>query len=421
MLAGLAMGCSKGSDPGNGANDSGSLDGDDVTSTDGGARDVMPEDAATGADNAASDVTDAGSADISGDVANDGDASGVDTPDGATSDGAGDDATLDADGAGDANDAGCENTCTGTCIAGRCQVTIESELHAYNIAVNATHIYWTTTFTAPVPAKVMRAPLDGGQREELATGPNCHSIVLDDTNVYWTDFTRGSGFLMKMPLNGGTPVPIVTNQDGPHGLAIDKTHIYWTNYDGGQVKRASLSDGTITSIADGQAHPDTLALDDTFVYWTNSVDNSGTIMKAPLDGSSPPVAIVTDQNWPYAVAVDKTNIYWTVTHGGLVMKMPLDRSAPAVALASQQSTPWNLVVDDTDVYWMNLENESTPNDPGQGVRKVPIGGGAWTPVEPQGGYGLAVDSHSVYWAVYGTADDAGTIVVPSKVVRMTPK
>ena len=60
-------------------------------------------------------------------------------------------------------------------------------------------------------------------------------IVTDATNVYWTLSSLGS--VMKIPLGGGVPTAVVSNQIGPYALAVDATHIYWTSRE--------ISDGAV--------------------------------------------------------------------------------------------------------------------------------------------------------------------------------
>ena len=36
---------------------------------------------------------------------------------------------------------------------------------------------------------------------------------------------------MSVPITGGTPTTVVSNQDYPWAIATDGKNIYWTNYD----------------------------------------------------------------------------------------------------------------------------------------------------------------------------------------------
>ena len=62
-----------------------------------------------------------------------------------------------------------------------------------------------------------------------------------------------------------------------------------------------------------------ITVDTKSVYWTNS--NSGTIMKVPPGGGTPPT-LASGHFSAYGIAVDATNVYWTDSYaGGPVMKL----------------------------------------------------------------------------------------------------
>jgi hypothetical protein len=69
----------------------------------------------------------------------------------------------------------CDSTCLGTCVGDRCEIQIFSDadrMHPspYFIAVNATDVFWTTTFSTP--GFVMKAPLAEGRQHDGTVTPN---------------------------------------------------------------------------------------------------------------------------------------------------------------------------------------------------------------------------------------------------------
>jgi hypothetical protein len=342
--------------------------------------------------------------------------------DGTSSDGWAADDVVDngapIDGARDASDedGGCAATCTGRCFGERCIVELASEqMRPYAVAVNATHLYWTTNENdpgtpPPNPGALKRVPLAGGNAEALASDLiTPHTLALDGTSVYWTSFVPKTGALEKMPLGGqGAITTLAANQDNCHGLLVAGQAAYFTNYGSGVVAKAPTDgNGPIIELAVGQQDPTHLAADATYLYWTNWVSPAGSIARVPRDGG-PTEVVVADQLRPYGIAVDVMNVYWTNSVGGTVMRKPLAGGAGVVlaTVPSSQGYPFSLVLDDGYVYFTTYNEDVTGS-----VRKVPIGGGEVTVVSDRGAYNLAVDATSVYTTTYQGR----------KILRITPK
>jgi len=329
--------------------------------------------------------------------------------DGASSDAGTDDAhdAFDEDG-------GCAATCTGRCFGERCIVELASErLRPYAVAVDATHLYWTTNEDQPgtvTPGALGRVPLAGGDAEYLAVDfiPP-HTLALDGTSVYWTSFAPKIGGLSKMPLDGqGAITTLAANQDNCHGLLVAGDTAYFTNFASGVVAKVPIGgSGPITELAAGQQQPTHVAADATYLYWTNWVSPAGSIARVLRDGG-PTEIVIADQLEPYGIAVDATNIYFTNTNGGTVMRKSLVGGAPVTLamVAPSQGKPYSLVLDEGYVYFTTYDEVTTGS-----VRKVPIGGGEVTVVSDQGAYNLAVDKTSVYTTTYSGR----------KILRVTPK
>jgi hypothetical protein len=171
------------------------------------------------------------------------------------------------------------------------------------IAIDSTNVYWFDYGVyggeASATILVMRAPIGGGMPAQVGvftvgpdgqTGSPIVSIAAaaDATSLYWTSnaywatggptgFTTGT--VMKMPLAGGSPITLASNQSNPSSIAVDGTNVYWTNTGPssdpstgpaqpvGSVMKVSATGGTPITLVSGQTAPSGIALDSTSVYW----------------------------------------------------------------------------------------------------------------------------------------------------------
>jgi hypothetical protein len=210
-------------------------------------------------------------------------------------------------------------------LGGGTPATVDSELGAQGIALDAAYVYWTRSVGF---SDITRAPLSGGASTALASQQTVPwRIAVDDQNAYWTGMDSGGNgwVVMKVSLAGGVPEQLASGQGLPWGIAVDGTSVYWVSagtvergFVDGMIMKIALTDGQVAVLATDLGWPTEIAVDGAHAYWTNS--NDGTVMRIALEGGVP-AAVATQQPGPVDVAVDATHVYWA-NAGGSVKKAP---------------------------------------------------------------------------------------------------
>lgn len=290
------------------------------------------------------------------------------------------------------------------CSDGRCLITLATDQgNPASIALDASNVYW------PAAGAVMTLPLDGGTPIAVVSGLNFPSrIAVDATNVYFVDYRTTtidfSDCVVAMaPLDGSAPPTILATRQYffDMRLAQDTTSIYWTtnsaDFAHGTVVKASKASGAVTNLATGQWAPRSIAVDGTRVFWESNYQ----IMSVPVEGGTP--TMVTGGS-ASATALDASNLYFM--SGGTLTKVPLDGGAP-VEVVSIDGFPsaGAIAVDDTSAYWA-ISPDGT-------IMKAPLDGGTPTilATDQNMPLAIAVDATSVYWVNNGDG----------RVMKLTPK
>ncbi len=148
---------------------------------------------------------------------------------------------------------------------------------------------------------------DVGRRVIYAVSPNLPQrtidagfdtlghLVANDQALYFTDSGDGMGRVLRLAHGAEQAEVIAGDLPGAFGIALDEQALYVTTSspDGacrgqepaGAIWRIPLAGGAPVSIATDQACPLDIAVDDRAVYWVNAglegVPNSGAVLRAP--------------------------------------------------------------------------------------------------------------------------------------------
>jgi sugar lactone lactonase YvrE len=296
----------------------------------------------------------------------------------------------------------CVETCSGTCTATGCLVTLATEQSADGVALDADNIYWTNLG----PAAVVKLAKAGGSPTTLYSekGQSFINVTVGPSTVYWTTVDNPAGIL-GISIGGGSVTTLAPVAPGAvTSLGLFGGNLYWTTAD--SVIELPAAGGTPTTLASKQAAPSDVVVDDTGLYWTDTNPGSkpsGTIMKLAT-GSSAPVTLASGQNAPLSLAVDATSVYWTnlgTPHvaDGTVVKVGKTGGGAPTTLATTQGTPWSIVVDGATLYWTDAGTGLVMSSSLDGATVTTLASGQTNVL------GLAVDPSGVYWTapgVYGT-------------------
>ncbi|MGO8994637.1 MAG: hypothetical protein ACLQVI_15080 [Polyangiaceae bacterium] len=299
----------------------------------------------------------------------------------------------------------CGHVCPGveSCTNGVCGgvVVASDQANAFAIAADEENVYWTTTGAS---ASILQAPVGGGGATVLLTSANAYpaSLASFSGGIYWSD--EAGGTINRVPIGGGTNVPLASGLDEPAALVISGGQIYFAlaPYEGtGSIEDVALGGGTPAALASGQTmsdppsvavsgsstvywttstdvmsysgagaqtfaanqYPYAVATDGTNVYWTSGLSN-GAVMQQSTTGGSP-IAIATNQYYPNTIAIDASNVYWTTGQGGAgtVMSAPIGGGGTPVTIAANQSYPFALAINSTHLFWVNFGDGSIVSAP----------------------------------------------------------
>ncbi|WP_437963078.1 hypothetical protein WMF04_25390 [Sorangium sp. So ce260] len=235
------------------------------------------------------------------------------------------------------------------------------------IALDATHIYWSSTdeaFTGDCEGgtaerdklwklpKSAQFPAPGG---ELLWG-SCGAvaaIALSADNIY--SARPNARRITWVPKGGGNRKDL-TEGGEPAGVATDGAVVYWTNRSESTLSVDNTSDGAdAEELLTDLAEPGLLVLDDANLYWLTQTS----VARYPRSQSERDVPVPLLEGLsspPSGIAAHGDYLYVTVRAAGSVYRIRKDKTADPEIIASHQGGPTGIAADGTGVYWTNTDS-----------------------------------------------------------------
>jgi sugar lactone lactonase YvrE len=151
---------------------------------------------------------------------------------------------------------------------------IKGASNPQGIAFNATHIYWANGGEFNETRGIGRATIegDGVNQHFIDTFGNAQpeGVALGTTHVYF-GANDNNAYLLRAPLEGGTPEGIFIGIEGIRGVAVDSGHVYWAWQGEETIGRATLALGSQENkFIELEGKPNGVAVDAAHLYWATN-------------------------------------------------------------------------------------------------------------------------------------------------------
>ena len=125
------------------------------------------------------------------------------------------------------------------------ETVADEQADPFGVALDSSHVYWTTTEDDGVWRCAIGAPLPC-TGEAVASGEMSQptGIALSSSHIYWANNTPGE--IRRCPLSASLPCTAETLASAPDASypAVNDTHVYWTEFDGGLIRPVRLAAGS---------------------------------------------------------------------------------------------------------------------------------------------------------------------------------
>ncbi|HET7540972.1 MAG TPA: hypothetical protein VFK05_13910 [Polyangiaceae bacterium] len=284
-------------------------------------------------------------------------------------------------------------------------VVVATASHPYGLATDESYLYFSTLDTA---GTIQKVPLAGGTPVTIASNePSPHDLAVDANNVYWCLNDKPAGHLIKATKSGSDRKLLATGSGSGVGRVTSdgKFAYYVSSYN--SLLRVAVEGGETAYLANGpfNSNVSDLTVRDGDVFWVNdgifNANFSGKLPKtayfarAPNTGSANlgRTTLQADLDSPLQrITSDAKYVYYIDATS--VYRADLSGGAPTklAAIAPASGTIVDLLSDGENLYFLDLK----------AVYRLPINGGSVETLSS--GWGslrsVAVDASNVYFTDY---------------------
>ena len=226
-------------------------------------------------------------------------------------------------------------------------------------AASADTLYWANNPTQ----SIARANTDGtGVDIDFVSGAGIgpRRVAVNESHVYWVQ-SSCCGAIGRANIDGSDPEPFflssISADETIRDLAVNESDIFWTASDS-LVRFVPIGSNDYDFIPGNGFSSHGIAVNDSHIYWAGEPQS---IARADLDGSNPNNAFITDADFPRAIALNSTHMFWTTNNGSAstIRRADLNgQNATEIVSDTGNFDADGLAVDGSHVYWANATDDT---------------------------------------------------------------
>ncbi|WP_437747749.1 hypothetical protein WME73_24125 [Sorangium sp. So ce302] len=237
------------------------------------------------------------------------------------------------------------------------------------IALDATHVYWSSTDAA---FQGDCDPDAGDTRDKLLKLPKAAPIPAAGGEMLWGSCGAASA------------------------IALSTDNVYSARPNANRITSVSKQGGSRTNLTEG-GEPLYVVIDGSLVYWTDPKNK--TLSVIDISGDAPKKELFSELEPPGLLVLDEANLYWL--HGNNVMRFPrsgADGDAAVLLLDKELPSPPAGIATYGDYLYITVQEAKSVYR----LRKDGAGGPQEIAANQEGPTGIAADGTGVYWTNSGS-------------------